>query len=343
MLETVLTVLKIIGIILLSIIGIVLLLLLLLLFWPFFYKIDGKKEERFEGKVTLSWLLHFVVVEALFLEGFNLRIKILGIPFYDKNRKAKKEEVNENHSGKEKLSEKNKKEESGKEDLKGDHLPKEEALLKEEVEVIKNGDPDSPGIEEKTAADEKTNETGKQFQSKEDSVSKESDPSGKAKKKPISQRILEAIEKIFSFLEALPDKIEEICQKAESKVEELIEWIAYYDNLFSKKGTAWVIDFCKKELLLILKHLKPYKASIDLQHRSEDPEKVAKMYQYYGMALPFLPKKTSFSSDFGEEMLHFKIRMKGKFFLFYLVFHVLKLILNKKVKKFIKLVKREEL
>ena len=94
---------------------------------------------------------------------------------------------------------------------------------------------------------------------------------------------------------------------------------------------------------LILKHLKPYKVKIDLAHAAEDPEKVAKMYQYYGMALPFLPKDAQFASDFGEDKMEFGVKMKGRFFLFYLVFHVLKLILNKKVKKFIKLVKREDM
>ena len=64
--------------------------------------------------------------------------------------------------------------------------------------------------------------------------------------------------------------------------------------------------------------------------------------EYYGLLYPVLPKRTKVTSDFTDDYLHFQIKIKGRFLLGYLIYHILKVVLNKKVKKFIKLVKREE-
>lgn len=314
MLAVFLSVLKVIGIILLSVLLFVITLLLLLLFWPFFYKIDIQKQESFKGVAKVSWLLHLVVAEAVFSDGFNLKIKLLGIPIYDKKKKEEgttdKKVTDKEVTEKEVFAKKEKK----SEDFELFEPPEAKKISTENIPLKE------PAIELK--------------------VKKKSN---NASKKSFAEKLSELWEKLLDFLDGLPDRIDEFCSKIEEKLDSIAETIAYYDCLFAKKGTARVIEFCKKEILLILKHLKPYKVKIDVDHAAEDPEKVAKMYQYYGMALPFLPKNTQFSSDFGEDKMDFVVNMTGCFFLFYLVFHALKLILNKKVKKFIKLVKREDM
>lgn len=319
MLAVFLSVLKVIGIILLSVLLFVIALLLLLLFWPFFYKIDVQKRESFMGIAKVSWFLHLVVAEAIFSDGFNLRIKLLGIPIYDKQKKDSKEEVSGEKKSETDSSDNNEKKSS-----------KKTKVEDSDFELYETPEEEKIPIENKKSSQEKSNPKAIK------------EARGKTKKS-FGDRLSEFWEKILNFLDCLPDHIDDFCSKIEEKLDSIAETIAYYDCLLSKKGTAWVIEFCKKEIFLILKHLKPYKVKIDLAHAAEDPEKVAKMYQYYGMALPFLPKDTQFASDFGEDKMEFGVKMKGRFFLFYLVFHVLKLILNKKVKKFIKLVKREDM
>ncbi|MBP3297624.1 MAG: hypothetical protein J6M27_13680, partial [Lachnospiraceae bacterium] len=85
-----LTVLKIIGIVLLSILGFLLVLVLLLLFWPFFYIVEAAKTEEITAKAKVTWLLHIVVVEVIWQNGLNKRLKLFGIPVYDQKRKEAK-------------------------------------------------------------------------------------------------------------------------------------------------------------------------------------------------------------------------------------------------------------
>ena len=90
MLAVILDILKIIGILLLCIVVFLLVFLLLLLFYPFSYCVNLKKEEQLTGKIILSWLLHFLALEVIYREGVNIRVKLVGIPVYDKRKQEEK-------------------------------------------------------------------------------------------------------------------------------------------------------------------------------------------------------------------------------------------------------------
>ena len=77
-----LSVLRIIGIVLLCILAAILLMILLVLFVPFRYRVDAGKEDKLHARARVHWLLYFVIVDLLYDDGINMRLKILGIPFY---------------------------------------------------------------------------------------------------------------------------------------------------------------------------------------------------------------------------------------------------------------------
>ena len=100
--------------------------------------------------------------------------------------------------------------------------------------------------------------------------------------------------------------------------------------------------FLKEKIIKLLKHICPRKCKIDFDYSSEDPDKAGKMWEIYGIVMPFLPGKNRINIGFDEEVLRFKIMVKGRIFLGYVGLIGLQILLNKKVKKFIKLLKRED-
>ena len=130
--------------------------------------------------------------------------------------------------------------------------------------------------------------------------------------------------------------------------EELIETIEYYDRLLNSEGTDWVIDYVKDHGGKLLFHVLPYRTDGTLDYCDEDPGNVAKIYEYQAFALPVLDKICGRHGHFDilalqdEKKVHLTIKTKGRLFLIYLAWHGGCLVLNKKVKAFLKRLKREE-
>ncbi len=306
MLATFLTVLKIIGIVLLWIIGIVLGLVLIILFWPYFYKIKGNNEEKTEALINVSFFFHFISFNIKYEEGINVYLKLLGIPIIKKNKNnapGKSDEIAINN-----LS---------------------EPYESEEVNETKA--PDSS----------KDYETVKESVYDADADSDDTEKSEKKHTKGIKAFFHKKKLNFYDFLINVLEKIRNFLEKPKVFAESIVEKIEYYSHLFNTKGTEYVIQFLKKEIIVILKHLKPYKAKAEIRYGSEDPEKSAKMYETYILLNQYIPMNIDYTPLFEEDEFKFSVNIKGVFNLGYLAFHILRIIMNKKVKKFIKLLKRE--
>ena len=153
--------------------------------------------------------------------------------------------------------------------------------------------------------------------------------------------VLVIFDKIWDFIDDLPYKISEFAEKPEKKIDELVDTICYYDRILSSKGTEWVISFVKKKIIAILKNIRPRKCVTNIDYASTDPEKAAKAYEMYCMTIPYQPKHTNMNVAFDNDDFRFDCKIKGRFVLGVLLYHGATLIFNKKVKKFIKLMKRE--
>lgn len=94
MLAVLLFILKIIGILLLAILGLLLILLLLVLFVPVRYRIRASYKEEGKAAVTITWLLHFLSVSAVYDKTLEILIKVLGFPLFsgDKTEEQAEEE-----------------------------------------------------------------------------------------------------------------------------------------------------------------------------------------------------------------------------------------------------------
>ncbi len=327
----ILTILKIIGIVLLSIIGLLLLIVLALCFVPFRYKINASKDDSLIANVKITYLLHFISLKAIYDKKLTIEARILGIRVYKKTSegghgKDKDEDILEDFD---EFEEDSKDKKSSKKADKESYASKAENESSNITEVsdVNNTDSDS--------YDNNVSVNGSESA---DEYSIEEEVSDNKKKSKLFRKLSRLNQKIA----AIPSKLESICENVEEKIDGLFDTIAYYECLFSKKGTEYVIQFLKEKLIKLLKHICPRKCKIDFDYSSEDPDKAGKMWEIYGMVMPFLPGKNRINIGFDEEVLRFKIMVKGRIFLGYVGLIGLQILFNKKVKKFIKLLKRED-
>ncbi len=327
MLAVILDILKIIGIIVLCIIAALLIIILLVLFCPWRYCVDVGKEEKLTGKAAVSWLFVLLRAEVIYQGTVNLRIRVLGIPVYDKlKREAKTAERQEKAAAKEQKKERKTKDKKKSDGGEQAAQPDVAAASVEEDGLTENMPPETASTQSTSTA-----------------------KNGKSRRKnkkiwwEFPQYFFELLmgwaEKLLEMLLNLPELLEGPTERLEKKIASVIGKVEYYTKLFQKKGSKWVIDYLKLRIFKVLKHIRPRNARINLYYAADDPAKVADMMAYYGMALPWLPKHTNFTAELGEPKLEGSIRIKGRVCLIVLLWHGLAIWLNKKVKTFLKLLK----
>lgn len=342
MLAVIVDILKIIGIILLCIIAILLIVILLVLFCPWRYCVDVRKDERLTGKAAVSWLLLVLRIEVIYREAANLRIRVFGIPIYDKLKREAKAAA-----GKEKAA---------KEQKKAGNVSGMNDADKEKENLLPDMTAASVDQKENALADEQTSEdeiaenpVSAKDRHIEETASEKHTQNKKGRKKTgkvwwefpqyFFEMLMDWTEKFLEMLLSLPELAEGPVERLEKKIASIISKVEYYTKLLQKKGSRWVIDFLKIRIFKVLKHIRPRDARIDLYYAADDPAKAADMMAYYGMALPWLPRHTNFTAEFGEPKLEGSIRIKGRVYLIVLLWHGLGIYLNKKVKTFLKLLK----
>ncbi len=346
--EIFLSILKIIGIVLLCILAFLLLVLLLIVLVPYRYKVYGEKKEGISAYAKVTWLLHFVVVLLTYDSGgINLKLKILGICFFDKKKRAEKAKLKEE---KRRLKEKKRAEAEAK------RKKKKKPAAEEEAETVfdktREEDTDTVSEEKDTVTDtDKDEEAG--------GGSAEKEPSGKEKRKKKKKPFLEWAEEIFDktedLLDKLPDMIEEggeaLFEKLEAikqKITDIFEKIEYYHRLLTSEGAEWVYEYVKKHVIAILKAVRPTRFDAMVNIADDDPAAVAKVYEYEVYALPLIELirgkrgKVIINAYQDDKYFDFDATLKGRVLLLPIGIHGLAIILNKKVKAFIKRLKREE-
>lgn len=358
MLTTILTILKIIGIVLLIILGVILGLLILVLFWPYKYKISGDNREKLNGYVVLSWFFHLIHIKAYYLDDFNIEARVLGIKIYDKRKKD--EAANKaDYSDKSDKKTKKKTADDKKTDKKSNDST-EDLKSNDNTDVYESNDIESNDYDKNRASsdnaeddiiyidDDNEDDFDKYFDDESDKkASKKSDNKkgrklfGTRKTISFTDWLWGIFDKVWDFIDDFPYKIIEFAEKPEKKINDIVDVIYYYDRILSSKGTEWVIAYIKKKVIALLRALKPSRCDINIDYAATDPEKAAKAYEVYCMTIPYQPRHTKMNVYFDHDEFKFDARIKGDFILGIVLYHAATLVFNKKVKKFIKLMKRE--
>jgi len=274
------------------------------------------------------WLWHIISVTVDYRKELKTYIKVFGIDIYDlKKRKEQKEK------GKE---EKNSQKKSGKKSRNDS----DEVLTSEEADELRK-EKSKNEISGKSSA-----ETVKKSEAEKDDRKSGKRGKRKRRKKITFWQFLDRLEdKLFDFIIDLPDKVAAFWDNITGKIEEFIEKIDYYDRLLGSKGADEVIKMTKYRVGKVLKPLIPKKIMCSLDYSDDDPEKVAKMWQYYALSIPLrdgIPGYFDMNAVQGEKNVELDLTVKGYFFLGPILWHTAMLVLNKKFKSFIKRLKREE-
>lgn len=310
-----LTVLKIIGIVLASILGLLLLILLLVCFYPFGYVIKADNRGEFKAKAVVHWFLHVlhVTVDYGLKSELTVVARVCGIKVY-------------------KRPDKNKKSDDDTEFISSDDFEEYEP----EVTSESTDEPKTSDVAEKDKPSE--------------SIKKQKDQKKKKRRKIKKPTFIEWMEHFFDKLEDLltdiPFNADEFAEKAASKVDEYIGLYDYYDRILNSKGTAETVEMLKKRLAGILKPLIPKRFDASIDFASDDPATVALMYQTYAVCLPFTERiKGRITLDAvqdDESKVEADAVIKGRFILWPILWHGLFLYKDKKLRKLIRLLKRED-
>lgn len=297
-----LLILKCIGFFLAFLLVFLLLFLLLLLFLPFRYRLRGQKEEEImEGMARISWggffLKAFVNYDKE--QGLSYKIKILGLDILAfLSRIGKRKE---------------KKALSGKEDKE---IAKQAKGQKEEYSSdLKETIPLQDSLEEKPQSEEEGKEVleetkslkkEKKFLGRFSKVKKEK-KKGKVKKEKkknkvtLSQKIKDFFGKLKSKKENLEEKIHLFTEKAVQIKEDLTS---------DEFKSLWQLG--KKELISLLRHIRPRKIEGNLLFGMENPADTGQLLGLAAIFYPYYQKSLSIFPDFDKKILEGNLFIKGR-------------------------------
>lgn len=333
MLHILLLILKIIGIILAVLLGILLFAVICVLFVPIRYlvKADGKlgEEEPVRIKISIHWLLHIVNAIVSYPSMPYVKIRLLCFTLFDS---SKKKEKSENEPKNKEADKNNKRQKANTKDVKNiEEIGKEEFNIKEA---------DKEAVKDVTTIDVERLVQNGEKESKQESVQElEQEP----EEKGFIKNFILALKSFLCRLWESVKNIEYTIKTIYDKIRTIIENIRYYTDVIKSDvfQNAWAV--CKKQILKILRMLKPTKCKVNLLVGTGDPAGTGQLLSVYGMFYPFIGNHVFIQSDFENQVVEGDLYIKGRIRVFVLLMAALKLYMNKDIKHLLRLLKREEM
>ncbi|SFA75966.1 Protein of unknown function [Acetitomaculum ruminis DSM 5522] len=317
MLSILLTVLKILLIILGSLLALAFLIILLLLFFPFKYDVRAVKKEGFDTacfKTKVSWLFSLVSLKVIFK---NKELKI-GIYIFNILLKGKKHNFN--------------KETDEKSDLMG---KPDEIVILDKLDVNRDIELTTPDESDKNELKESVGNLSDLNDDYEADLvlgNEYEEPIGNVKddekETNTENRITNKFKTVVNFIASVPEKIKKFFVSIKTGILNIRENIDTIISFINDERNKKVFRFLKKNLKKALKHIFPRQISGKLRYGSDDPALTGEITGFLSFLLP-ISKDVRFIPDFQKKVLKGNIRMKGRIFLFYLLYLFLKVFMNK--------------
>lgn len=327
MLATILFILKIIGIVLLAILSLILFIILLVLFVPVRYKGYGVKE-RDEGSLLragagASWL--FKILKADYEYGEKARgltIRVLGIRLRSREEKEEKKKLRAERRELKKRTKETSNRESGK--GQGNGKTKAEYTITEyddTKDVFRESIIDPKGIPVEDHSDKES--------AVEDIISHGRDEN--TGDKDVKQDLLERIKGLY-------DKVSGVLKGLRAKAEEA-EY--YIDALSNDASNRQAVELILKKGRSLLKSIRPRQIMGSVDYGAGDPADTGRVLAAAAIAYPLYGPGLKLNPDFEESVLKFDVTLKGRVYIFVLVKTIAALYFNKKVKRLIRIMKKE--
>lgn len=303
--ELVFLILKTAGIVLLVILGLVLLLAALLLFVPVRYQAEGELPETAgpAARVRFSWLFSLLTVRIEYADGLKVSVRAAGI-------RIRPERWIRRAAGP-----------SGPEPMEKDSEPVEKEPEPMEREREPAGKSGSSGMKSPPPCEAASGSTETGWR---ESFS------------DIPRRLLQRMKQ-------LAGKTERICNMAEwirDKAEWFLEEAAYYRALFAEEGSRQAAILIRTHLGKLLSHAKPRQLSVNLTVGAEDPAVTGRVLAVNGMLYPWIREAVRVTPDFERECLYGDFYAKGRIRAGVALYHILRVVLDKRTWTLIRRLKR---
>lgn len=326
MMSIAIKILSILDILFLCLLGLVLLVLLLVLFFPIQYRVTGRKNEKnINLSVRVSWLFCLLRILFDFPDPGNILVKVLPITVFDSGKLfgegTKEDDENDKKESKNRADKRERFENQPKKETSGEGFEKGES----------SGNADKIG---ETSTDQTGQETGFQ-QEKNDQSGQSNTPSQEQNDQDSQGDVLKKKEGFFKKFE----KIKYTIRNIYDKIKNVWENISYYIELLREEETKQLFHHAMFRIGKILKSIRPRKIRGNILFGTGAPDTTGYAYGVYGMLSPFIGNKLIVTPDFTQTILGGDIYVAGHITIFTILLNGLKLLLDRKLRRFIKKMK----
>lgn len=163
----------------------------------------------------------------------------------------------------------------------------------------------------------------KQVEVSEDNIARNNGDEEESEKSPLWEKIIYTIRKICD------------------KIKDIYETVTYYIGILKEEDTKELLAHILYRMFRILKSIRPLKIAGTLQIGTGSPDTTGYIMALYGMLSPHLGKNLSVTPNFEDKILEGNLYIKGHITLGVLVYHMIRVVLDRRLRVFIKKIKRE--
>lgn len=307
MLTVVLAILKWIGITILVLLGILIFLLCLILFVPIRYRADGLYKDYYKVHARVTWLLRIVSFSLDYEkeEPFHIRLQIFGISIFDnlkkKEKKSKKSNIN-----------------TSTEIVGASKEEKSNSVFVAEISEVKK-----PTIQEQKTLEIESNPDLSAIVDEDINIDNDVE----------KLTFVQKLKLVFSKAIAIFRNIKYTIHRIYDTIKEFRDNITYYVELFKKDSTKAALAACKKQLLRILKNLKPRKFQLNLRVGMDNPATMGDILGVWGMLYPIHQGHIDLCPDFEQVVLEGDFYCKGRITVYIYIWTIIIVLFDKDIRR----------
>lgn len=145
---------------------------------------------------------------------------------------------------------------------------------------------------------------------------------------------------LYDKILAKIEKIKYTFRKIYDKIRHILKEYEFYKKLFEDEQSQALFTHGLKRTGKILRHIRPRKLKANITFGTGSPDTTGYAYGLYGMLSPSLGKDVSVIPDFEERILVGTIHAAGHITIFTLLINVLAVLLDKRLRLFIRRLKK---
>lgn len=324
-----LLILKIIGWIILILITILLVILSIVLFVPIRYQVNGSNIGDVILDVKVRWLLKIVKFDFEYQKSTKYRLKVLWKTLNSSGYEQKE-------MAKQKQKVKRKQKNRAKSAMHNKTSPKKQVKVTGNTQAARKQEIKKTVIIQEEPTKEQKNRSDDTILQKV--VVKQKEPTKeKLKSKPATQQEIqgESKGKNNSNIKNGSKPKEEPKEKSKGKLDVVMDKFHRVQDFIKDKSYKGVIKFVLKHVWKVIKSILPKKTKIYLEFGFEDPALTGLSLGAMSIFYAILGNSMVIKPDFENKVMKGQFRFKGRIIIFIIVYHAVKIILDKRVKKLI--------